>query len=188
MITQPSHSISPANPFIGALSLPLPTTLKIAIIASITVDHQKEDKRACTMSDQQIAPTPHALYCSYADADQRLKQELEKHLKILLDQRVITFWCRDQMPLGSERAQVIQEQIQAASVILLLLSPDFFDSDQCQREVEHALAKHRTGTVHIYLILVRPCPWQLDTRLQNLPILPELAHPVNLWRNRDQAW
>jgi len=140
------------------------------------------------MNDQQVAHTPLSLYCSYADADQRLKQELEKQLKILLDQHVITFWSHDQVQLGGEMALVMQEQLQVASVVLLLLSPDFFTSDQCQREMEHALDRLRIRTARIFLILVRPCPWQLDTRLRDLPVLPELTEPVTLWRNRDQAW
>ena len=141
---------------------------------------------AYPMSTQQVAHAPLTLFCSYADADQRFKQELEKHLKILLDQRVVTFWSHDQIPSGLDRAQVIQEQLQAASAILLLLSPDFFNSHQCLLEIEHALERQQSGTVRIFLILVRPCLW--DVRLQDLPVLPELTEPVTLWRNRDQAW
>ena len=140
------------------------------------------------MSDQQVAPAPLTLFCSYANADQQFKQELEKHLKILLDQRVITFWSHDKLQLGSATAQVTQEQIQTASVILLLLSPDFFDSDQCQHEMEYTLERQRTGTARVFLILVRHCYWELDARLQALPFLPELTEPVVEWRNRDQAW
>ena len=153
-------------------------------MASITT----KGERAHAMSAQQTAHTPLTLYCSYADADQRLKQELEKHLKILLDQRIITFWSHDQLQLSSETAQVIQQRLRSASVHLLLLSPDYFDSDQCQLEMEHALERQRSGTARTFLILVRPSAWELDARLQNLPVLPELTHPVTLWRNRDQAW
>jgi WD40 repeat protein len=140
------------------------------------------------MSDQQVVHTPIALYCSYADADQRLKQELEKHLKILLDQHIITFWSHDQIQLGSETAQVMERQLHSASVVFLLLSPDYFNSDQCQREVVHALERQRTGTARVFLILVRPYSWEMETRLQGLPVLPEQREPVTLWRNRDQAW
>src|SRR5262249_53236921 len=63
-----------------------------------------------------------------------------------------------------------------------------FDSDQCQREMEHALERHRTGAAHVFLILVHPCLWEPDVRLRAFPVLPELAHPVTLWRNRNQAW
>ncbi|GHO98480.1 hypothetical protein KSF_085280 [Reticulibacter mediterranei] len=117
-----------------------------------------------------------------------MKQELEKHLKILLDQHLVTFWSHDQIQPGNETAQVIQRQFFSASVLLLLLSPDYFSSDQCQHEMEQAIERQYSGTARVFLILGRPCSWEMETRLQRLPVLPEHTEPVILWRNRDQAW
>lgn len=76
-----------------------------------------------------------SLFLSYAHKDESLLKELVKHLSMLKRQGLISTWHDRQIFPGSNWAGVIDEHLEQASIILLLVSPDFLASDYCY-EVE----------------------------------------------------
>jgi hypothetical protein len=55
---------------------------------------------------------------------------------------------------GAEREQEISKQLNAAQIILLLVSPDFLASDKCHRETLQALKKQSRGTARVIPIFL----------------------------------
>src|SRR5262249_27443998 len=83
------------------------------------------------------------IFISYAHQDEPLRQHLEKHLSGLRRQGIINIWHDRQIKAGEERNQTIDVHLNTAKVILLLVSPDFIDSDYCYGvEMEHAMKRH----------------------------------------------
>src|SRR6266568_8486669 len=104
---------------------------------------------------------PITLFYSYAHADELLRQQLEKHLHLLQRQGLILPWHDRAILPGDEWARDIDEQLNTAQVILLLISPDFLASDYCyNQEMQHALQRHTRGEARVIPIIVRPCDWQ----------------------------
>jgi hypothetical protein len=65
------------------------------------------------------------------------------------------------------------KHLQDASIILLLVSPDFLASDYCySMEMQWALERHHTGESHVIPILLRPTDWQ--SGCQATIIVPDL--------------
>ena len=68
------------------------------------------------------------VFCSYAHEDEALHEELEKHLSMLQANGVIDSWHDRAIPAGKEWASEMNEHLNSAQIILLLISPDFLVS------------------------------------------------------------
>ena len=73
------------------------------------------------------------VFMSYSHADEALRNELEKHLAGLLRQGVITTWHDRRIGPGEDLHGRIDEQLNTADIVLLLVSADFLASDYCLR-------------------------------------------------------
>jgi hypothetical protein len=82
------------------------------------------------VSNQQ-ASHPIELFYSYAHSDERLRKRLETHLNALRQQGIITEWYERKIVAGTDWKQSIDAHLMRATVILLLISPDFLASDYC---------------------------------------------------------
>src|SRR5438270_7568217 len=101
------------------------------------------------------------IFCSYANADEVWRQKLETHLSLLQRQGLISFWHDRLIVPGSDWAQAIDTHLETASVILLLVSADFFASDYCYGvEMQRALARQEAGEARVIPILVRAVDWK----------------------------
>src|ERR1019366_10298101 len=104
---------------------------------------------------------PIELFYSYAQADEELRQELEKHLSYLVQQHQITSWHPQKIIPGQSRTQEIDAHLDTAQIILLLVSSDFLASDYCYgQEMHRALERHQTQQACVIPILLRSADWQ----------------------------
>ena len=129
-----------------------------------------------------------SVFFSYARQDEDLRNELAKHLKILERQGIIDTWCDRDIQAGSERAIEIDERLNEADIILLLVSADFVASDYCYDvELKRALERHSHGEARVIPIISRPLDWQ-NTPFGKLKVLPRNEKPITQWDNRDEAF
>ena len=88
---------------------------------------------------------------------------------------------------GTEWAEIIDEKVGTAGIILLLLSSDFFASNYCyQNEMKRALQRHEAGECVVIPVLLRAVHWK-DTPLAKLQALPKDAKPIKTWSDPDSA-
>lgn len=114
--------------------------------------------------------------------------QLKKHLAPLQRQGRITIWSDMDLNAGVEWERELHEHLESADIILLLVSPDFMDSDYCYgTEMMRALARHSEGDVAVIPILLRPAFWR-DAPFARLQITPVQAKPVTNWPDRDNAF
>ena len=100
------------------------------------------------------------VFFSYSHADEELRNELEKHLAGLLRQRVITTWHDRRIGPGDELHDQIDEQLNAADIVLLLVSADFLASDYCYDvEMARAMERHEGGEARVIPVILRSCDW-----------------------------
>ena len=126
-------------------------------------------------------------YC-YAQEDDALREELARHLSPFRRLRYITAWYNRHIQAGTDWEKESRTHLDAANIILLLLSADFFASDYHYAvEVERAIRRHKAGTAHVIPILLRPVDWK-ETPIGELRALPANERAVTQWTNRDEAW
>ena len=86
------------------------------------------------------------IFFSYSHADDKYRDELQKHLKSLQHQGIIESWHDRRILAGQEWANHIDNELRKADIILLLVSSDFIASDYCMG-IEMKLALDRKSVV-----------------------------------------
>lgn len=134
------------------------------------------------------SPKPIKLFYSYSHKDEKLRDQLAIHLTMLQHQDVIQAWHDRNINAGSEWAEEIDANLNAAQIILLLISADFLASDYCYSlEMRRAIARHEAGEACVIPIILKPVDWS-GAPFGRLQALPKNAKPVTRWSNRDQAF
>jgi len=136
------------------------------------------------------------LFYSYAHEDEKLRDELERHLKILQHRRLIQPWHDRAIVPGALWDQDIHQQLLQADLVLLLLSSYFMGSDYILGvELKTALRRSAEGSATVVPILLRPLDLDgLDSAdLPMAPLLQRQGLPRDLkavtsWRQREEAW
>src|SRR5437868_4372586 len=137
---------------------------------------------------QQQSVAPVSVFYSYAHVDEALRQQLETHLSLLRRQGLISEWHDREILPGAQWAEEIDKHLQTASIILLLVSPDFLASDYCYEiEMQRALERHERGEARVIPIILRPCDWKTSPFAQ-LQSLPRDGKAVRTWQNQDEAF
>jgi len=126
-------------------------------------------------------------FVSYSHKDKSFRKRLETSLAPLRQDKLITTWNDEEIPPGTEWEHEIDERLNSADIILLLVSPDFIASKYISsRELPRALERHRSGSAIVVPIILRPSDW--TSRLGALQAVPREAKPVSTWDNSDEAW
>ena len=130
---------------------------------------------------------PLKIFLSYARKDAEYKDELLVHLSPLVrDKEIIVWHDNDTLP-GEEFDLRIQNELEAADVVLFLISPNFMASEYIRKEIQQAIDRHPQGGIAIVPIWIKPLaiPYQ---RLDKFQSLPKDRKPVSQWRDHDEAW
>jgi internalin A len=133
---------------------------------------------------------PLRVFFSYAHADEVLRNELETHLKILQRLGRIEPWHDRMIEAGDEWKLKIDENLEGAHIILLLISVDFVASEYCwEKEMKRALERHDKKEACVVPIIVRHVDWKKGP-FAKLQALPTDGVPVTdrKWGRRDAAW
>jgi len=132
---------------------------------------------------------PVKIFFCYAHEDEPLLNKLKSHLSPLQRQGLIDVWHDRDISASSEWEQEIKEQLNTAQIILLLISPDFMNSDYCYgTELKQAIDRHERKEARVIPIILRPVYWQ--GVLGKLQALPKDALPATDpdWHNLDRAF
>jgi len=127
------------------------------------------------------------LFFSYCHADEALRNELQKHLEMLRRSGTIETWHDRMILAGDSFDGAIDQNIEDADVILLLVSSDFLASDYCYGvEVHRAMERHNDKTARVIPVILRPCDWH-DAPFGEILATPTDGRPITVWPNQDQA-
>ena len=133
-------------------------------------------------------PEPLTVFISYAHEDEELCEQLIVRLRQLQREGIIKPWHDRQITSGREWAKEINENLEAADIVLLLISPDFLNSDYCyDKEMRRALERHTENKVRVIPIILRPADWQ-TAPFGKLQCLPSGAKPITTSKNKDEAF
>ncbi len=131
---------------------------------------------------------PVKLFYSYAHEDETLRDKLEKHLALLRRDKVIEPWHDREIGAGREWRDDIDKNLEAADIILLLVSSDFLASDYCfDVEIKCAMQRHHDKSAMVIPVLLRPCDTH-NAEFMKLQGLPKDFKPVTKWDNQDEAF
>lgn len=140
------------------------------------------------MENQTPEAKPIEILFSYTREDEQLRDRIEVHLAALKRQKRIVCWYDRQIHAGRTWRLEISQHLDSADIILLLVSPDFVNSEYCNTvEVKRALERHEKGEVCVIPIILRPVDWKSE-KFAEFQALPNDASPVTDWPDQERAF
>ena len=128
------------------------------------------------------------IFFCYAHEDEPYLNRLKSHLRPLQRQGLIDTWHDRDISAGTEWEKEISKHLHEAEIILLLVSPDFVNSDYCySKELQVALERHERREALVIPIILRHVHWQ-ETPISKLQALPTDAKPIKIWLDIDEAF
>ena len=128
------------------------------------------------------------VFFSYSHNDKTYRDELEKHLAVLKRDSLIEPWHDRMILAGSDLGNEIDQKLTESNLILLLISPDFIDSDYCYSlEMEKALEMQSQGIARVIPIILDHCDWK-NTPLKDLLACPIDGKPISDYPNPNKAF
>lgn len=126
------------------------------------------------------------VFYSYAHEDEAHRRQLGTALAPLRRAGLIEDWHDRLIVPGSDWNAQIEARTATADLYLVLLSPDFLDSDYgLGVEMEQAFSRVKRGEARLVPVLLRPCLWELSA-FSALQMLPRDARPLTTWPNADE--
>jgi len=136
---------------------------------------------------------PKKIFISYAHTDAEFKNQFVKFFAVQKRKGEVELWNDQEIAPGTEWKEAIIQNLKAADIIVLLLSPDFLASDFIWDEelpiVDKLFQENKTKVVPI---LLRDCDWSSTDygKIQAVPTDPKTLKltPIKNWDDKDNAW
>jgi tetratricopeptide (TPR) repeat protein len=126
-------------------------------------------------------------FISYAHEDDELCQKFRNHL-VQLERDGMDAWSDRRLTGGTEWAGAIDEHLNTADIILLLISPEFLASRYCYDvEMKRALERHDQDHARVVPVILRPCDWK-HSPFGRFNALPKDGTPVVDWKTPDHGF
>ncbi|MBB6342043.1 hypothetical protein HNP49_002211 [Pseudomonas fluvialis] len=131
---------------------------------------------------------PLKAFISYSHADEHHKNRLLQFLSILKRDGTLESWHDRLLVAGDKLDEEIEENLNSADLVVLLVSQDFISSYYCYEvELKKALSQVDRKESRIISIIVDHCTWR-DTPLSDFVLMPRDAKPVTEYENSNKAW
>jgi hypothetical protein len=120
------------------------------------------------------------VFISYGHKDEIWKDRLVTYLKALHEQALVDLWDDRRISAGDEWYEEIQRAIAAASIAILMISPEFLVSNFIQNEeVPRCLERNAKESLRIIPIIVKPCAWKEIKWLARFMARPKDGRPLS---------
>ena len=130
------------------------------------------------------------VFVSYAHVDEPLRERLRTHLSALEREGLISAWDDREIAGGEDWAIAIDDRLNAADLVLLLVTADFIKSDYCFGiEMKRALERHADPSDRAIVIpvIAKRCDWE-KSPFAKLQALPSGARPLAEWKTEDDYY
>ena len=135
------------------------------------------------------ANIPIRLFCSYSHKDEHFRSSMEKSLSLLRKKNLLQEWSDHKILPGQRISDAVKKEIEAADILVFLLSFDFIASDACMREWEDSRQLESLDKPRIRIpIILTECPWQELLDDNDIKALPRDGCPIVSYPDRSIAW
>lgn len=124
------------------------------------------------------------VFISYSQHDEPMMRQLVAHLSML----EADLWP-DRMLVGGERwAETLDDRLNTAEIVLLLVSHNFLSSNFCMKvELTRALERERKGETKIIPVIISDCDWE-NAPFNQFQILPTNRKAIESWEKQNEAF
>ena len=127
-------------------------------------------------------------YCA-SDADQAFAAKMQNSVALLKSSGLLREWSYVQTVPGCSITHSARRNMDTASILVFLLSPDFLNSAECMEQWEYAGQRASTSPqVFRVPVIIRECPWQDILGSDDPMPLPRNGRAINSFEDADVAW
>ena len=128
------------------------------------------------------------VFLMYSAADESVKSMLDAQLNPLKRTEFIETWDESQILAGTEKDLEISSRLEAADIILLLVTANFFTSDKIfDDQLRAALSRHEAKKSVVIPLLMRSCSWEGTPFDALTTILPRNRSAMDKQENPETA-
>lgn len=130
------------------------------------------------------------MFISYAHDDEEYKEELMKQLSPLKMTGKLDYWEDRMLRLGDRWNDNIKRELEEASIIMLLVSPNSLSSGYINSvELKRALERCEQGEATLVPVILTDCYWHI-LEIGDYQVAPKDGKPIDSrdWNSRNQAY
>jgi hypothetical protein len=128
------------------------------------------------------------LFISYSHKDETLVSKFINHIAPLKNNGLIKEWYDRKIETGDEFRNEIDNNLDNADIICLMISDSFLASKACLQEKDVALKlKNRKG-IKVIPVIISPCAWTMHAELNHLLASPTDGKPVTSFTDQNEGW
>ncbi len=128
------------------------------------------------------------LFISYSHKDETLVSKFINHIAPLKSSGQITEWYDRKIETGEEFQNDIDNNLENADIICLMISDNFLASKACMDEKEVALNLRKKKGIRVIPIIVSPCAWTMQNELSELLASPTDGKPITSHTDPNEGW
>ncbi len=137
-----------------------------------------------TLEETKIESPNLNVFLMYDTADDAAKDALDLQLSPLKRNEMIQTWDEEQIQLGEVIETAVENQLQKADIIILLVTAAFFASDAIyEKQLRQALARHEQKQTVVIPILMKSCAWESSIISSLTTVLPRNKIPLSAQEN-----
>ena len=125
------------------------------------------------------------IFISYSHADERYKDELKKHLCVLIRiWNAAYIWDDRNLEAGTDFNNQIDKAMMEANILILLISADYIESNACMSEFDNIILQQ--GDKIIIPIIVRNCYWEKLFFKKGFNVITFPENKSNIYKSDDK--
>ena len=128
------------------------------------------------------------LFISYSHKDETLVSKFISHIVPLKHNGIIEEWYDRKIGAGSEFQKNIDNNLENADIICLMISDNFLSSTACMQEKNNALELRTTKGIKVIPLILSPCLWTECKDLSNLLAIPTDGRPLTSFSDQNEGW
>lgn len=132
---------------------------------------------------------PKRVFISYSHKDDPFLEQLREQFAPMENEGLIATFIDRAIEGGEEWDDEIRKELDAADIILMLVSPSFLASKYCWTiEMVRAMERHEAGTARVIPIILRKGDEWKRAPFAKLKAYPEDAKPITSFADPDEGW
>lgn len=128
------------------------------------------------------------IFISYCHKDETLISKFLNHLSPLKNNGLITEWIDRKINTGEDFQENIDNALENADIICLMISDNFLASNACIKEKNDALILKNSKGIRVIPIILSPCAWTEHIELSELLATPTDGKPITKFDDQNDGW
>jgi len=128
------------------------------------------------------------LFVSYSHKDENLVSNFISHISPLKNNDIIQEWYDRKIETGEEFQKDIDNNLENADIICLMISSNFLSSKACLIEKDVALGLKSSKGIRVITLILSPCAWTIHKELGDCLAIPTDGKPITNFDNQNSGW